>query len=607
MPAQASAFLAGSIAVMHDTRMPKPADPISLSQPQPEPEPLTVSATEAEQEAAVLEAYWEAPPEQLPHWRQQYPHLAELFDCLDVLRACKPVPEDPTRAVSLSDSPKLVATGDETFASPAEVSEENHQPTRVRFGRYELLDEIGRGGMGVVYRARHVELNRIVAVKMILSGYLADAEQIRRFQQEARTAAQIRHPHIISVFDYGQEEGHHYFAMDYVAGQSLQSLLETGPLPIERAVQLVATVARAVDHLHQHGIIHRDLKPSNVLLDERGQPYVSDFGLAKWLQATDSRTLSGTVLGTPSYMAPEQAEGHTTAITPRTDVYSLGAILYALLTGRPPFVGNNPVEIVLQVLESEPPPLRELRPEVPRDLELICLKCLEKDPQQRYGSARELAEDLERFLQGESPATAPYSWWQKLRRWFRREPAFALHLLGLLIIAVIVQFNQSVSPKLSPPVHHHILGLLGIWVLAVIGLRWLNRTEWGSRYLPACWCLLDVALLTAILWLAEDQLTPLVVGYPALVVGSGLWGRRSLIRLTTAAVTLAYLGLILEYARQLGGLNLLPQPHHHVLFVVLVLLISGATEWQVARIQALYRYCRLNTATHTDARHERSQ
>lgn len=572
---------------------------------------LAESDTDAEREAALLDAYWQASPQQQAQFRQHHPELAELFDCLDALRQWRTAVLDEAAGQAVKDSPSPAAAA----LSPAEPAQADSPPAatvgcdeaianrpgevvRRRFGRYELLEEIGRGGMGVVYRARQVELNRMVAVKMILSGYLADAEQIRRFQREAQIAARIRHPHIVSVFDYGQAEGHHYFAMDYVPGQSLQSLLQTGPLPIEQAARLIATIARAVAHLHQHGIVHRDLKPSNVLLDKQGVPYVSDFGLAKWLQGTESRTVSGAVLGTPSYMAPEQAEGRASAITPRTDVYSLGAILYALLTGRPPFVGDSPVEIVLQVLESEPPALRALRPEVPRDLELICLKCLEKDPRQRYATACELAEDLERYLQGELPSAAPYSWWQQLRRWFRREPAFSLHLLGLAVVALILQFNYWVNRILSPSLHASIMALLGVWFVLVLALRGLNRTRYGPDFLPPCWCLLDVAMLTAILWLAEDQLTPLVVGYPAIIVGSGLWGRRSLIRLSTAAVVLAYTLLILDYAGRLGGLELLPRPHHHLLFVVLVLLISGATSWQVGRIQALNRYYRIEQGTH---------
>ncbi|GBD35962.1 Serine/threonine-protein kinase PrkC [bacterium HR36] len=574
-------------------------EPQLPSQPQPVPE-LDVSPEE-EREAALLEAYCNGDAVERHRLRQEHPELADFFNCLDALEKLQPQAKAPPASAPVKPAP--ISSGDAVTVQYAEPAQGTAATAPRRFGRYELLEEIGRGGMGVVYRARHVELNRVVAVKMILSGYLADREQIRRFQQEARTAAQIRHANIVSVFDYGETDGHHYFAMDYVAGQSLQQVLQRGPLAVDVAARLVATIAHAVAHLHQHGIVHRDLKPSNVLLDEHGQPYVSDFGLAKWLQENEVRTVSGTVLGTPSYMAPEQAQGQTAQISPRTDVYSLGAILYALLTGRPPFAGDNPLDVILQVLESEPPNPRQLRPEIPRDLEWICLKCLEKDPQQRYATAAELAADLERFLQGETPAVAPYSGWQRLRRWFRREPAFGLHLLGLALVTLIVQMNQWLNPgsKLSPRVHVDILGVLGIWAAVLVLLRWVTRFPKAVQYLPACWCLTDIALLTLVLWLADDQLTPVVAAYPAFVVGSGLWGRRSVIRLTTAAAVVAYALLIAEHAWRLGGWQYLERPHHHLLFAVLLILTGEATAWQVARLQALHRYCRLEPGEPTSS------
>ncbi|MCS7167993.1 MAG: serine/threonine-protein kinase [Gemmatales bacterium] len=547
------------------------------------------------QEAALLEGYWDGDSQTRARLRREHPELASLFDCLDALGQSPGMAKRPAEPGAKQSEPAPGASG-LTLLYAERPGESAAKPPR-QFGRYELLDEIGRGGMGVVYRAVHVELKRVVAVKMILSGYLADAEQIRRFQQEARTAARIRHPNIVSVFDYGEAEGHHYFAMDYIAGTSLQQLIQQGPLPPEPAVRLVATIARAVAHLHEHGIIHRDLKPSNVLLDEHGQPHVSDFGLAKWLQESEPRTLSGAVLGTPSYMAPEQAQGLVSAITPRTDIYSLGAILYALLTGRPPFVGENPIDIILQVLESEPPSPRQLRPEIPRDVELICLKCLEKDPARRYASAQELAEDLERVLRGESPNIAPYSLVERVSRWFRREPALALHLLGLTAVAGIVQVTRIVNSEVQRSVSSWVLGVMLIWLGLVLFLRWLARFPAWARYLPGSWCLLDVMLLTLILWLANDQLTPLVVAYPAFVVGSGLWGQRPLIWLTTWASVLAYSALITEYALRAGGWHALSRPHHHLLFLVLVVLTGGATAWQVARLQMLNRYCQGHSAS----------
>jgi serine/threonine protein kinase len=269
------------------------------------------------------------------------------------------------------------------------------------FGDYELLEEIARGGMGVVYKARQVSLNRPVALKMILAGQLASAEDVRRFRTEAEAAANLRHPNIVGIHEVGEHQGQHYFSMDYVAGRSLADLLRDGPLPAERAARYVRTVAEAIHYAHKQGILHRDLKPSNVLIDGDDRPLVTDFGLAKKIEDGAGPTATGQVLGTPGYMPPEQAARGSIPVGPAADVYSLGALLYALVTGRPPFQSDNALDTLLQVVHDEPVPPRLLNPKVPAGVETVCLKCLEKDPRHRYGSAQELADDLERFLDGE--------------------------------------------------------------------------------------------------------------------------------------------------------------------------------------------------------------
>jgi WD40 repeat protein len=307
-------------------------------------------------------------------------------------------------------------------------------PEHVGIPGYEVLQELGRGGMGVVYKARQIAADRVVAVKMILSGAMAGEEERRRFRTEVAAAARLQHPNVVQLFEVGEAGGCPFFSLEFVDGGSLADRLDGTPWDGARAAALVAGLADAMQAAHQLGVVHRDLKPANILLTANGQPKIGDFGLARKLDET-GQTVSGVVVGTPSYMAPEQAGGKVREVGPAADVYALGAILYELLTGRPPFKGATTLDTLAQVAATDPVPPRQLQPRTPRDLETICLKCLEKTPARRYASAKALGDDLRRFADGlpilARPASAP----EKLVRWARRRPAVAL--LSVLLLASV--------------------------------------------------------------------------------------------------------------------------------------------------------------------------
>jgi WD40 repeat protein len=301
---------------------------------------------------------------------------------------------------------------------------------------YEVLGELGRGGMGVVYKAVQIKLKRLVALKMVLAGAHAGEGALARFRREAEAVARLRHPNIVQIYEIGEEQGRPYFSLEYLEGGSLAGKLKGTPVSARDAAHLVETLARAVHYAHQQGIVHRDLKPANVLLTADGTPKVADFGLAKQADSTDGQTQDGAVLGTPSYMSPEQAGGKSKDIGPAADTYALGAMLYELLTGRPPFRGATAMDTVIQVVADDPVPPTRLQPRVPQDLETVCLKCLEKAPNKRYASASELADDLRRYLDGEPIHARPAGVMERVVKWVWRNPTVAALSAAVVLLSV---------------------------------------------------------------------------------------------------------------------------------------------------------------------------
>jgi serine/threonine-protein kinase len=363
---------------------------------------------------------------------------------------------------------------------------------------YEILGELGRGGMGLVFKARQLALDRLVALKVIRDGALAGLGHLARFQAEALAVARLRHPNIVQIFDVGDKNGCPFLALEYIEGGSLAQTLDGKPLAAQRAAGLVATLARAIHYAHQQGIVHRDLKPANVLLSADGTPKITDFGLAKRLDEENKLTGSGQLLGTPSYMAPEQAGGQSGAVGPPADVYALGAILYECLTARPPFLAQTTLETLRQVREVEPASPRLLQPRTPCDLETVCLKCLEKEPAKRYGSALALAEDLSRFLAGEPVHARPVGLLGRLARWARRKPAAAVIWavgFAVLVGGAGVWLRQSLDGAAR-------LRAAGL-ALADAEAQWHEARQAGPVLDAATWGAVSAAAQRAEAWIGQ--------------------------------------------------------------------------------------------------------
>ena len=457
-------------------------------------------------------------------------------------------------------------------------------------GSYQILEEINRGGMGIVFKAMDPALNRIVALKIIRSGKLASESDVQRFHTEARAAAKLDHPGIVAVHEVGSHQGQPFFSMAFIEGQNLEGYHKERKLSVQEACAMVREIALAIHHAHENGLVHRDLKPANILIDQNGAPRITDFGLAKILGNDDGLTGTGEILGTVNYMAPEQAAARNDQVDRMTDVYSLGAMLYYLCTGSPPFETENPVDTLLRILDAEPALASRKNKKVPHDVAMICQQCLEKNPADRYATAKGLAEDLDRFLQGEPIHASSSGVQSRFRRWSRSEPSLAGHLVGLGLIELTRILSYGIEVTFYGGLLNDYLRytyIILLWAFTCFALQKfqnaLQQSGSGTSFANFAWAASDIAFLTWILWIADGAIGPLYVAYPLVIVVGGLFSRVRMVVFTTIVCLISF--SVVFWKQNVDAEN----SHYGVVGFAAIVVIGYVMSLLVHRIRLLNR------------------
>jgi eukaryotic-like serine/threonine-protein kinase len=497
----------------------------------------------------------------------QYRHLdPELSEFLDshgkFMSAAQSARDELNDALEQPTRLKIPASTDSAISTAGRLgSLSSTQAVPQRLGPYEIIKEIDRGGMGVVYLAKHVSLDRTVALKLIRSGELASDEEVQRFNIEAAAAAALNHPGIVPIFEVGMLQGFYYYTMAYIDGQPLSKLLKNGPVEKTRALKILHKLCLAVEHAHEHGIYHRDLKPANVLLDAADQPIVIDFGLARVANRNSEITASGQVLGTPAYMAPERAQGRVTP-GPSEDIYSLGAIAYYLMAGQPPFSGPTPFDVLLQVLDSEPPRPSQIVKQLDKHHDYLCLKALRKNPAERYLRCSDMAQDVATLLRGEPIDNQRPSVSEWIASWWNREPQLVAHLCGIGATTSILAATFLTIGGDSKMFSYRI-ALLVVWMAASWMLQRWVRFAHHRDVASLSWFSLDVVIYTWLISFAEPPRSLLLIGYPMMIVASSLFYRRRFVIFTTSCCIVGYLALVTLFPRRVySGMDIDEQYQH---------------------------------------------